>query len=89
MHNDLQGMDEGTSLHWHGLLQKATPWYDGIPSVGQCPIAPGQTFTYRFQAELYGTSWYHSHYSTQYAGGAFGPMVIYGELILFACALLI
>lgn len=50
-------MDEGTSLHWHGLLQKATPWMDGVPSVQQCPIAPGTSFTYRFKADLYGTSW--------------------------------
>lgn len=44
----------------------------------QCPIAPGSSFTYTFQADLYGSSWYHSHYSAQYAGGAEGPMVIYG-----------
>lgn len=58
------------------------------------PIAPGSQFTYRFRADLYGTSWYHSHYSAQFAGGAFGthhrcfiswslltnlgPMIIYG-----------
>jgi len=29
----------------------------------QCPIAPGKSFTYVFQADLYGTSWYHSHFS--------------------------
>jgi FtsP/CotA-like multicopper oxidase with cupredoxin domain len=51
---------------------------DGVPGVQQCPIAPGKTFTYTFQADLYGTSWYHSHYSAQYAGGLFGPMIIYG-----------
>lgn len=56
---------EGTALHWHGLLQKATPWFDGVPGVQMCPIAPGSTFTYRFQADLYGTSWWHSHYSAQ------------------------
>lgn len=39
--------DEGTSLHWHGLLQKETPEYDGVPGVQQCPIAPGKSFTYR------------------------------------------
>jgi FtsP/CotA-like multicopper oxidase with cupredoxin domain len=27
---------------------------------------------------LYGTTWYHSHYSGQYAGGLYGTMVIYG-----------
>ena len=69
---------EGTSMHWHGLLQSSTPWADGVPSVGQCPIAPGSSFTYRFRADLYGTSWYHSHYSAQYADGLFGAMIIYG-----------
>ncbi|KAI9710803.1 MAG: hypothetical protein M1812_007351 [Candelaria pacifica] len=78
VHNNITGPVEGTALHWHGLLQKETPWYDGVPSVGQCPIAPGSTFTYRFRADLYGTSWYHSHYSSQYAGGLLGPMIIHG-----------
>ncbi|KAF2208685.1 hypothetical protein CERZMDRAFT_48764, partial [Cercospora zeae-maydis SCOH1-5] len=75
VHNQL---DEGTSLHWHGLLQKETPWFDGVPGVQQCPIAPGKTFTYRFRADLYGTSWYHSHYTAQLAGGLVGPMIIHG-----------
>ncbi|MCJ1286660.1 hypothetical protein MMC26_006006 [Xylographa opegraphella] len=76
--NNIFNPEEGTSLHWHGLLQTATPWYDGVPSVQQCPVAPGATFKYRFKADLYGTSWYHSHYSAQYTGGLLGPMVIYG-----------
>lgn len=44
----------------------------------QCPIAPGSSFTYRFRAELYGTTWYHSHYSAQYAGGLHGPLIVHG-----------
>lgn len=71
-------LDEGTSLHWHGFLQKETPWYDGVPSVQQCPIAPGHSFTYSFKADLYGTSWYHSHFSAQYADGLLGPIVVHG-----------
>ncbi|KAI1392521.1 putative multicopper oxidase [Hypoxylon trugodes] len=69
---------EGTAIHWHGFLQTGTPWMDGVPGVSQCPIAPGKSFTYKFRAELYGSSWYHSHYSAQYAGGLYGPIVIYG-----------
>ncbi|KAF2768406.1 hypothetical protein EJ03DRAFT_375281 [Teratosphaeria nubilosa] len=69
---------EGTSIHWHGLLQTATPWMDGVPAVQQCPIPPGSSFTYRFRGDLYGSSWYHSHYSAQYANGIFGPMIIHG-----------
>jgi FtsP/CotA-like multicopper oxidase with cupredoxin domain len=77
--NNLGG--EGTTLHWHGLLQKSTPWMDGVPAIDQCPIPPTQgknTFTYRFRAELYGTSWWHSHYSAQYSAGVAGPIVVYG-----------
>ena len=69
---------EGTALHWHGILQHETPYYDGTPGVQQCPIAPNKDFTYTFTADLYGTSWYHSHYSAQYDAGALGPMIIHG-----------
>ncbi|KAI0848477.1 putative multicopper oxidase [Daldinia vernicosa] len=72
------GPPEGTAIHWHGFLQTGTPWMDGVPGVSQCPIAPGKSFTYKFRAELYGSSWYHSHYSAQYAGGLFGPIVVHG-----------
>lgn len=51
---------------------------DGVPAITQCPIPPGGSFTYSFTADLYGTSWYHSHYSAQYAAGLVGPMVIHG-----------
>ncbi|KAK7433267.1 hypothetical protein QQZ08_000203 [Neonectria magnoliae] len=76
VHNEID--DEGVSLHWHGFLQKGMPWEDGVPGITQCPIAPGKSFTYQFAAEMYGTGWYHSHYSAQYAAGLLGPMVIHG-----------
>lgn len=78
VHNNITGPVEGTALHWHGLRQSKTPWYDGTPSVSQCPIAPGASFTYRFQADSYGTSWYHGHYPAQKTGGLVGPLIIYG-----------
>lgn len=76
--NNIEGPEEGTALHWHGILQTLTPWYDGVPSVQQCPIAPKKCFTYSFLADIYGTSWYHSHYSAQYNAGLLGPMIIHG-----------
>ncbi|KAI9894784.1 MAG: hypothetical protein M1814_000003 [Vezdaea aestivalis] len=75
--NSITGVEEGTSIHWHGLLQKQTPFYDGVPGITQCPIPPGTSFTYRFRADLYGSSWYHAH-SAQYSAGVVGPMIIYG-----------
>lgn len=76
--NHITGPEEGTSLHWHGILQKSSPWYDGVPAVDQCPIAPGECMTYAFLADVYGTSWYHSHYSAQYSAGVAGAMIIHG-----------
>jgi FtsP/CotA-like multicopper oxidase with cupredoxin domain len=51
---------------------------DGVNAITQCPIPPEQSFTYVFNVTQYGTSWYHSHYSLQYAAGALGPLTIYG-----------
>ncbi|PYH42871.1 uncharacterized protein BP01DRAFT_385075 [Aspergillus saccharolyticus JOP 1030-1] len=72
------GTEEGLAMHWHGITQKGTPWADGVPGVSQCPIVPRSRFTYTFQADQYGTGWYHSHYSAQLTDGVFGPMVIHG-----------
>ena len=58
--------NNGTAIHWHGLRQWHKNTQDGVPGITECPIAPGQQKTYRFQATQYGTSWYHSHFSCQY-----------------------
>jgi FtsP/CotA-like multicopper oxidase with cupredoxin domain len=76
--NKITGPAEGTTLHWHGFLQRGTPWADGTPGVSQCPIAPEDSFTYQFDATQYGTSWYHSHMEAQYMDGAFGAVVVHG-----------
>ncbi|KAH7390703.1 Cupredoxin [Pyrenochaeta sp. MPI-SDFR-AT-0127] len=70
--------ENGTTIHWHGLRQNYTVQHDGVPSIIQCPDAPGTTHTYIFRATQYGTTWYHSHYALQAWMGVFGPMVIHG-----------
>jgi FtsP/CotA-like multicopper oxidase with cupredoxin domain len=74
----VNSMNEPTSMHWHGFLQTNANHEDGVPGVTQCPIAPGSSYTYTIKAELYGSSWYHTHYSAQYSGGTVGPIVVYG-----------
>lgn len=61
-----------------GIRQNQTMHMDGVNGVTQCPIAPGDSMEYKFRATQYGSSWYHSHYSVQYADGAVGPMTIHG-----------
>lgn len=78
VHNAITGPEEPTTLHWHGLNMPNTPWFDGIPITSQCPITPGYNPTYRFRADEYGTSWYHSHVVAHCAQGLAGPIVIHG-----------
>lgn len=39
-------LSETTSIHWHGLLQRQTPYMDGVSMVTQCPILPHTSFRY-------------------------------------------
>ncbi len=67
-------LDEGTSIHWHGLL---VPFHmDGIPGISFPGIRPGETFTYRFSVPQNGTYWYHSHSGLQEQLGMYGPLII-------------
>jgi FtsP/CotA-like multicopper oxidase with cupredoxin domain len=68
----------GTTVHWHGVRMLNAFEHDGVNAITQCPIAPGDQTTYKFRVTQYGTSWYHSHYSLQYADGLAGPMTFHG-----------
>lgn len=42
-------LSDAATIHFHGLHQWGTPYFDGMPYITQCPIAAGQTFTYEFK----------------------------------------
>ncbi|KAJ8307393.1 hypothetical protein KUTeg_015477 [Tegillarca granosa] len=67
---------DSVTIHWHGLPMKGEPYMDGSAFVSQCPILPGQTFTYRFRVGLEGTHYYHSHIGNQRAKGVHGPLIV-------------
>ncbi|CAG9939923.1 unnamed protein product [Clonostachys rosea f. rosea IK726] len=70
--------ETSTTLHWHGIDQRNTTWMDGVHSISQCGIPPGQSFTYEFTlVNQRGTFWYHAHKSVQYTDGLYGPVVIH------------
>jgi CopA family copper-resistance protein len=63
-----------TSIHWHGII---LPYQmDGVPGISYRGIAPGETFTYRFQVQQAGTYWYHSHTGFQEQTGMYGAIII-------------
>ncbi len=69
-------MAEDTSIHWHGIILPSAQ--DGVPNIsdGFKGIPPGQSFTYNFPVNQYGTYWYHSHSGFQEQTGAYGAIVI-------------
>ncbi|WP_370233880.1 MULTISPECIES: copper resistance system multicopper oxidase [Henriciella] len=72
--NVRNGLEEDTSIHWHGLL---VPFHmDGVPGVSFPGIKPGETFKYQFKVPQNGTYWYHSHSGLQEQLGHYGPIVI-------------
>lgn len=69
-------MNEGTTIHWHGIHQRNSPFMDGVPHISQCPIHPGQSFRYKFLAENGGTHLWHSHLGMQRGDGVFGALIV-------------
>lgn len=74
--NSLQ--NNGSGIHFHGIRQNWTDQMDGVPSITQCPVAPGDSYTYEWKAVQYGTGWYHSHFYVQAWNGVFGGILING-----------
>lgn len=70
-------LDEPTSIHCHGLHVPNDQ--DGVAGVTQDPIAPGETYTYRFVAPHAGTFMYHAHGPAsreQIDAGLYAPFII-------------
>ncbi|XP_043717738.1 laccase-4-like isoform X2 [Telopea speciosissima] len=52
------------TIHWHGIRQLRTGWSDGPAYITQCPIQPGQSYTYNFTVTgQRGTLLWHAHIS--------------------------
>ncbi|XP_022888574.1 laccase-7-like [Olea europaea var. sylvestris] len=50
------------TIHWHGVFQLLSGWADGPEFATQCPIRPGNNYTYRFNVTgQEGTLWWHAH----------------------------
>lgn len=70
-------LPEATSIHWHGVRLPAA--MDGSMAA-QKPVAPGETFEYRFTFKDAGLFWYHPHLrsDTQVNDGLYGAIRVRG-----------
>lgn len=67
---------EAVLIHWHGIHQRGTPWYDGAGGVSQCAVSPEETFEYRFLVDKAGTYFYHGHLGLQRSAGFYGSLIV-------------
>lgn len=71
-------IQNATTIHWHGIPQNGTAYYDGTAGITECGIPPGQSLTYDFTfGDFSGTTWWHSHYDTQYTDGVTGALIVH------------
>ena len=68
---------EGVTIHWHGY--PVPNGDDGVAGVTQDAVLPGGSFTYRFEATVPGTYWYHTHQrsSVGVVKGLYGTLVVH------------
>jgi len=71
--------DKDTSIHWHGMFQNGTNGMDGASMVTQCPVPPGQSFTYNFTINQNGTYWYHCHTNNCYPDGYRQALIVHDQ----------
>ncbi len=70
-------LTEPTPIHWHGI--RLVPPMDGTEFT-QRPVAPGETFEYRYTVPDAGTFWYHPHTNEteQLERGLYGALIVRG-----------
>ncbi|CAH0550161.1 unnamed protein product [Brassicogethes aeneus] len=72
--NKMEGAE--VTIHWHGIHQRNTQYYDGVPMVTQCAIPQGSTFRYAFLADPVGTHFWHAHTGLQKMDGLYGSLIV-------------
>lgn len=72
----VNGLDQGTTVHWHGLRIPVA--MDGVPGISQPPIPPGEKFNATYTPPDAGTFWYHPHLHTahQMGRGLAGALIV-------------
>ncbi|KAJ7559976.1 hypothetical protein O6H91_04G109200 [Diphasiastrum complanatum] len=74
--NVLNSLDEPLLLTWNGIQMRKNSWQDGVSGTN-CPIPPGQNWTYFFQVkDQIGSYFYSPSTWFQRASGGFGTIRI-------------
>ncbi|PKU65139.1 L-ascorbate oxidase homolog [Dendrobium catenatum] len=80
--NVLNNLDEPFLLSWNGIQHRKNSWQDGMPGTN-CPIPPGQNFTYHWQPkDQIGTFFYFPSIGMHKAAGGYGLIRVHSRLLI-------
>lgn len=80
--NVINSIDEPLLFTWNGIWQRRTSWQDGVLGTN-CPIPPGQNFTYFFQVkDQVGSYFYFPSTGFLKAAGGYGGLKIDNRAII-------
>ncbi|MCO5561024.1 hypothetical protein L7F22_014645 [Adiantum nelumboides] len=80
--NVINSLDEPLLFTWNGIWQRRSSWQDGVLGTN-CPILPGQNFTYFFQVkDQIGSYFYFPSTGFLKAAGGYGGLKIDNRVII-------
>ncbi|XP_038988287.1 L-ascorbate oxidase homolog [Phoenix dactylifera] len=80
--NVFNNLDEPFLLTWNGVQHRKNSWMDGTPGTN-CPILPGQNFTFHFQPkDQIGSFFYFPSLGMQKAAGGVGMLRVHSRLLI-------
>ncbi|KAL2464882.1 SKU5 similar 5 [Abeliophyllum distichum] len=75
-------LDEHFLISWNGIQQRRNSWQDGVYGTN-CPIPPGQNFTYILQVkDQIGSFFYFPSLAFHKAAGGFGGIKIFSRSVI-------
>ncbi|GFS30120.1 SKU5 similar 9 [Actinidia rufa] len=80
--NVFNNLDEPLLITWNGIQQRLNSWQDGVSGTN-CPIKPGNNWTYVFQTkDQIGSFFYFPSINFQKAAGGFGPIRVNNRIVI-------
>ncbi|KAK3184381.1 hypothetical protein Dsin_031667 [Dipteronia sinensis] len=80
--NVFNSLDEPFLISWNGVQQRRNSWQDGVYGTN-CPIPPGQNFTYVLQVkDQIGSYFYYPSLAFHKAAGGFGGLKISSRSVI-------
>lgn len=80
--NVFNSLDEPFLISWNGVLQRRNSWQDGVYGTN-CPISPGQNFTYILQVkDQIGSYFYFPSLAFHKAAGGYGGFSIASRSVI-------